>query len=98
MVKKIFFIVLGLVLVVSSIVYYKSKTSIDNPSDVKVAPQPIQVDHGIQVKSEYISSAECRAAGGGIITLSDPEKKECPDNKIFLGMVNDVNCICACCK
>ena len=46
---------------------------------------------------EPMSSKKCQSMGGGI-TEVNPESNSCPNKQEFLGMLNDVNCICACCK
>ena len=44
-----------------------------------------------------ISSDDCLSQGGEIVDV-DPDNTSCPGDQIKLGMVWDVNCICACCK
>ncbi|HHD92409.1 MAG TPA: hypothetical protein ENL06_02165 [Candidatus Portnoybacteria bacterium] len=48
-------------------------------------------------KTKFLSLGECKKMGGEMIEISFG-KEECPDQKVFLGMIKDVNCPCACCK
>lgn len=46
---------------------------------------------------ENITLAQCQELGGEAIEV-DSEKKECPDGRINLGMVNDANRTYVCCR